>query len=237
MEIPNAVAIKNNLSEGWEVTGPTDGVYTCISPKLNKFTVGETDKKIIYAGIKNTNPDTKEFYGVGYCVIVDSKIVCTYYFLENNMIVAMLEEDKTIGNPFFMCGKYTKNGNLIEGEEDMFDGETGMLSEDYETISVGTEAVFQRNENDIFEYNPTYNENNKIYNNAMYTSLTTENIMTTSNEKIRFDLYDYDDNCLFSEMQSEGIETSEDGKQITFEGNIYTLLEEIWYLGRPMCQD
>ena len=133
LEIPNVAAIKNNLPEGWEVTGPTDGVYTCISPKLNKFTVGETDKKIIYAGIKNTNPENKEFYGVGYFVVIDSKKVATYYFLENNMVVGMTEADKTIGNPFLICGKFTKNGNLIEA--DMFDGESGVLSEDYETIS------------------------------------------------------------------------------------------------------
>ena len=39
LKIEKAEAIKNNLPDGWEVTGADGGPYTCTSPKGNKFIV------------------------------------------------------------------------------------------------------------------------------------------------------------------------------------------------------
>ena len=41
LKIANAQAIKNNLPDGWEVTGAEGGPYTCTSPKENVFIVYE----------------------------------------------------------------------------------------------------------------------------------------------------------------------------------------------------
>ena len=41
LKIANAQAIKNNLPDGWEVTGDDGGPYTCKSPKGNAFIVDQ----------------------------------------------------------------------------------------------------------------------------------------------------------------------------------------------------
>ena len=143
LEIPDASAIKNNLSEGWSVAGPENGVYTCISPKLNEFTVNETDKKITYEGISDGKTEEPKFYGVAYSGYTDHYL--NMYFFKDG-IVLLCDEDGYCEE----IGTYIKNENQLE----LVTFETtGTLSEDLNTIVLEGIGEFTRNENDIIDCN------------------------------------------------------------------------------------
>ena len=164
-----------------------------------------------------TKQELPEFYGVAYIMKTSSETV-QFWFLENNIM--LMKNDKGIMAAF----NYTKNNNeLIIG------GSTGTIIEDNNAISPQYWGRLERDENDIYVYSPSYNQSNNIYLNAIYASATTGNLMVTTDAIIQ--------NCesgldpsgshLFADMQAKGIELNQDGKQITYNGNIYTLIEEI----------
>ena len=140
-----------------------------------------------------------------------------YYFLENNIMLMNYEEGD---GSRYGATRYEKNGKQIS-----IPGETIVLSDDYEIISNSDSGFkLQRNENYKYDYNPVQNKTYKIYSNAFYASETTDNIILTFEETIQYDDY-FDDDYPFADMETVGTVVSEDGKQITYGGNVYTLVE------------
>ena len=118
------------------------------------------------------------------------------------------------------AGRYEKHEKQIS-----ITGEDVVLSDDYEIISsLESEFKLERNENYKYDYNPVQNKTYKIYSNAFYASETTENIILTFEETVQYEAY-FGDEHPFSEMETEGVVITKEGKEITYEGNVYTLVE------------
>ena len=160
---------------------------------------------------ENSNgTEVPEFYGVGYWVQVEG-ITMKYYFLENNVLLQSI-------NNGHVAVKYTKNENNIK-----FGEMSAVLDEYYQTCTIvidETTAIATRNENDIYIYNPTYDNTNKLYLNAFYLDEQSDEMLFISEVGVS-------DFTGAAWPISNISEISTDGRQVTYKGNIYTLVEEI----------
>ena len=154
---------------------------------------------------------TLGFYGISYTV--EDEFVADFYFFGNNIAIMKMEGT-------WIGFKYTKNENLISME---YRDAEGTLSDDYKTITIDDGATLNRDENNLFSYEPIQNETYKIYSNALYISSETGTIIATPNESILI----YDGlQCSFADMETNGVTVLDDtGKTMSYNNETFTLVE------------
>jgi len=151
-EIPNAQAIKNNLSNGWTVTGPDGGPYICTSPKGNTFTVDKegsvTEGEINSGGNEpggGSDPEKFNWQDVGLKVEPNLDYACNpaeglvyiVNFTDDGYIVA------TEGTTEIMREKATEK----------VDSTTGKIKVNFAIAGVGnTDVLLWTNNNDNSDY-------------------------------------------------------------------------------------
>ena len=160
-----------------------------------------------------------EIYKIGYEATVEG-VTLTQYLLENQILIQILSSDENqiaaVKNVTLDENKIVYNGN-----------EMGEFSQDHLTCTIqGIELA--RNENKIYEYNPNvFDETYHIYLNALYVREDSDYMIYTFTEGLDKNTGENpsDNYILFADMKSKGVTVSEDGEQITYNGNTYTRLK------------
>ena len=156
-----------------------------------------------------TQAKEPQFYGVAY---ENLSLNAKYYFLENGIVLGYDKGGQ-------VAVYYTINDNVIT-----FGPLSNTISEDLSKLS-GDRISLDRNETDIYEYNPVYDSIKNVYKNAFYTSTATGNIISTSEDLMWIDGMYSNSDISFAEMESEGIILTNNGETITFEENVYNLVK------------
>ena len=147
-EIPNAIAIKNNLQTAWEVTGNDGGPYTCTSPNGNIFTVD--NKGNIEPGGNDSGGEGQEPGGN----VAGIQIINTYNAMNNTEVLRIIpvlytekeaaqmvytdltgETDDTIQKKQDLMLKIANanSSTQYESYDDMIDDLKGNISDDIST--------------------------------------------------------------------------------------------------------
>jgi len=152
-EIPNKQAIKNNLQEGWEVTGNDGGPYTCTSPNGNVFTA---DKKGNIKEGETNSGGGNEPIAFDWGLNVDSKADYIYEPAEGMKYVMNFTDAGTIKI------KYNEKAEQVVEEKDIIkleNDEEGYKIQFHMNLSNGTESLVS----DVKLKNDTNNEDIIVY--------------------------------------------------------------------------
>ena len=174
-----------------------------------------------------------DIYRVAYEYINEQGITITQYLLEEGIIVVHLN------NQEFCVINFKMNGRKIELASDIMSS-SYEISSDGKSIQASDGSSLERNPNKKFSYNCSLDETLGIYKNAYYLNSTAKYPLCVYYNESKYKiLYTFDDagrsvdlsgittkEELTTKLAEYNMSISSDGKEITYKGITYTLMEK-----------